>query len=144
MASTAVDTRLNAVATLLSAAKTRLDNNPRIFDRVRLMRRMIGRDTNQYAVYAPNNAYVQQRVRVGGRLVVRGKGVSVAWGAVSTKAEKTQTTAYKVDFAHTVAVTEGDAVQTKTVYLDTLEGLRRGMTYAITGENVVYAAEYLV
>lgn len=145
MASAAVDTRLNAIVALLSAAKARIDTHPRIFDRVRLMRRMYGRNENQYAVYAPNNTYVQRFVqRTGGRLIVRGKNVRIAWGALSTTAEKTVTTAYKVDFANTQDVIDGDTVQTKTIYLDTLEGLRRGMTYQIIGENVMYAAEYLV
>ena len=35
---------------------------------------MYGRNENQYAVYAPNNTYVQRFVqRTGGRLIVRGK-----------------------------------------------------------------------
>lgn len=143
--STTVDgsARLSGIAAILSGVKSRLDANPRIFNRVRLMRRMYGRDPNQYAAYAPNNTYVQQFTRTGSRLVVRGKGVSIAWGALSTKADKTTTGSYKVDFAHTQSLMDGDAVQTKTVYLDSIPGLQRGMTYVVIGENVVYAAEYL-
>lgn len=145
LASTAVDTRLNAVASLLSAAKTRLDNNPRIFDRVRLMRRMYGRNADQYSVFGPHNTYVQQFQRTGSRLIVRGKAVRVLWGQYSTKADKTTTGAYGVDFAHSQQLTEGDTVQTKEIYLDTLEGLHRGQTYHVAAdEALVYAAERLV
>lgn len=143
--STTLDGRLNTIVSILNGVKTRLDNNPRIFDRVPLMRRMFGRNDNQYAVFAPNNTYALRFKRQGARLVVRGKGVKICWGAASTKAEKTTTTAYKVEFANNVNVTEGDAVETKTVYLDNLEGLKRGMQYFVVSESdpVVYAAEYV-
>lgn len=143
LSSTSVDTKLNALSTALSAAKARLDANPRIAGRVPLMRRIYGRDPGQYQVFAPNNTYVQRFVRQGSRLVVNGKNVKVGWGAYSTKAEKTVTTAYSVDFAHSQQLTDGDQYQTKTIYLDTLEGLRRGQAYIVGGEDVVYAAEIL-
>lgn len=142
ISATTVNTRLNALATMVSGAKARLDANPRIFNRVRLMRRMYGRTPGQYAVFGPANTYVQRFTRKGARLVVRGKGVKLGWGAITTKAEKTQTTAYSVDFAHTQQITDGDGYQTKTVYLDTLGTLRRGQAYSVIGDEVGYAAEY--
>jgi hypothetical protein len=144
LASTSVDTKLNALSAALLAAYTRVNGNPRIFNRVPLMRHIYGRDSGQYSVYAPANTYVQRFVRAGQRLTVRGKGVKVGWGAYSTKAEKTVTTAYAVDFAHSQQLTEGDQYQTKTIYLDTLEGLRRGQAYIVGGEDLIYAHESLL
>ena len=144
LSSSSLDTKLNALATTLSAAKARLDANPRIFNRVELMRHMYGRDSGQYAVFGPANTYVQRFTRSGNRLVVRGKNVRVGWGSISTKAEKTVTTAYAVDFAHSQQLTDGDSYQTKTIYLDTLEGLRRGQVFSVIGDDVVYAAEMLL
>lgn len=144
MTATNLNTRLNALSSALLAAYTRINGNPRIFNRVPLMRHIYGRDSGQYSVYAPANTYVQRFARAGQRLTVRGKGVKVGWGAYSTKAEKTVTTAYSVDFAHSQQLTEGDQYQTKTIYLDTLDGLRRGQTYIVGGEDLLYAHESLL
>lgn len=144
ISATTVNTRLNAMVSTLTAIKARLDANPRIFGRVPLMRRMYGRSDGQYAVFGPANTYAQRFTRVGARLVVRGKGVKVAWGAMSTKSDKTTTNVYMVDFAHSLNLTDGDQYQTKTIWLDALTGLRRGQAYSIIGTDVVYAAEYLL
>lgn len=144
IASTVVDSRLNALCSMVDDAKARIDANPRIFNRVRLMRRMFGRDSGQYAVFGPANTYAQRFTRKGARLVVHGKGVKVGWGAISTKAEKTVTTAYSVDFAHSEALTDGDAYQTKVIYLDSLPYLRRGQAYSVYGEDVILAYELLL
>jgi hypothetical protein len=143
LASTSLDTKLNALSTALSAAKTRLDNNGRIFNRVELMRKMYGRDTGQWSVYTPANTYVQRFVRKGSRLVIRGKNVSVGWGALNTKSDKTTTNVYIAGFAHTQQITSGDAIETKTIYLDALPELRRGLSYTVFGEDLVYCAELL-
>ena len=74
---------------------------------------------------------------------MRGKAVTLAWGAISTKADKTVTTAYTVDFGHSTGLTDGDKVETKEIALDSIEGLRRGMSYFVFAENLVYCAEYL-
>lgn len=144
ISSSTVDSRLNALSTMVSDAKARIDANPRIFNRVRLMRRMFGRDSGQYSVFTQANTYVQRFTRRGSRLIVSGKGVKVGWGAITTKAEKTVTTAYSVDFAHSETLTDGDAYQTKVIYLDTLPYLRRGQAYSIYGTDVKWAAEILV
>jgi len=145
LASTSLDTKLNALTSTLSAAQARIVANPRIFNRVPLMRHIYGRDTGQWSVFGPANTFVQRMARAGTRLTVRGKGVKVGWGAYSTKTDKTATNVYTVDFAHGQALTDGDAVQTKTIYLDTLEGLRRGQTYAImASEDLIYASELLI
>lgn len=144
LASSVVDTRLNALCTMVDDAKARIDANPRIFNRVRLMRRMFGRDDGQYGVFAPANTYTQRFTRKGSRLIVSGKGVKIGWGSITTKAEKTVTTAYSVDFAHSETLTDGDAYQTKVIYLDTLPYLHRGQAYSIYGADVVWAAEVLV
>lgn len=144
MTSASLDTKLNALCSTVLAAYNRIVANPRIFNRVPLMRYIFGRDTGQWQVYGPANTYVQRMARAGARLTVRGKGVKVGWGAYSTKTDKTATNVYSVDFSHSQQLTDGDQYQTKTIYLDTLEGLRRGQTYIIGGDDVLYAAELLL
>lgn len=139
---TTVNTRLNALCTMVSDAYTRVNGNPRIFNRVPLMRRIYGRTNEQWTALAQPNVYVQRFIRRGARLVVRGKAVSVKWGSFSTKADKTTTTAYAVDFAHSMALTEGDQYETKTIYLDSLPELRRGQAFEVTGDDVVYIGEF--
>lgn len=138
-----VNGRLNAIATTLDGANTRITSTARVFNRVRLMRRMFGASDVQYAVFIPTHTFVQRFIRQGARLVVRGKAVTLAWGAISTKADKTVTTAYTVDFGHSTGLTDGDKVETKEIALDSIEGLRRGMSYFVFAENLVYCAEYL-
>jgi len=75
------------------------------------------------------------------RLTIRGKAVRVGWGGVSSKADATTTNVYSVDFAHSEALTDGDAYQTKTIYLDALKGLDRGLALYVYGDDMVYAAE---
>lgn len=138
-----VDGRLNAIANVLDGANTRIANTPRVWNRVRLMRRMYGASDVQYNVFVPTHTFVQRFIRQGARLVVRGKAVTIAWGSISTKADATVTTAYTVDFGHTAGLTSGDQVETVEIALDSIEGLRRGASYFVYGENLVYAAEYL-
>lgn len=144
MSNGTLNTRLNAYASTMTAAKARIDANPRIFDRVRLMPRMYGRDTGQWSVFTPANVYAQRFTRKGARLVIRGKGVRVGWGGVSSKSDATTTNVYSVDFAHELALTDGDLYQTKSIYLDALEGLDRGMAYSVIGDDVTFCSEYLL
>jgi hypothetical protein len=138
------NTRLNALCTMVNGAKARLDANPRIFNRIRLVRQIYGRNSEQYSTFAQANTYVQRTPRRGARLFVYGKAVKVGWGAISTKADRTVTTAYTVDFAHSEALTDGDAYQTKIVYMDGLPFLRRGQTLTVYGEDAVLSQEYLL
>lgn len=147
LSSSSLDTKLNAIGTTLAAAKARLDANPRIFNRVGLMRRVYGRDSGQWSVFNAGNTFVQRFSRQGARLTVSGKGVRVGWGGITTKADKTTTNIYSVDFAHSQPLTDGDAVQTRTIYLDTLTGLDRGMAlhiYAGGDDGAVLAQELLI
>jgi len=148
MSSSSLDTKLNALASTLSAAQARIVANPRIFNRVPLMRYIYGRDVGQWNTFTPAkssaNTFIQRIVRNGTRLTVRGKGLSVSWGAYSTKSDKTTTNVYSVEFAHSQALTDGDQYQTKTIYLDTLDGLRRGMTYVVGGDETILGFESLL
>lgn len=144
ISATTVNTRLNALCSMCSGAKARMDANPRIFDRVRLMRRTFGRDSGQWTVFDPDRIYVERFVRKGSRLVVRGQGVRVGWGGISTKSDKSTTNTYSVDFAHSEPLTDGDAYQTKTIYLDSLPYLRRGQSYHVYASDLVFATEFLL
>lgn len=144
IASSVVDTRLNALCSMVSAAYTRITANPRIFNRVRLVRQMFGRNAEQWGTFAPLNTYTQRFSRRGARLVVHGKGLRVGWGSLTTKADKTVTTGYQVDFAHSEPLTDGDSYQTKTIYLDSLPYLRRGQAYSVVGQDVTWASEVML
>lgn len=142
-----LNSRLNALATMLSTAKGRLDSRPELWGRSRLMRRVFAKDETQVA--RNTRRYAANFVRQGDRLIVRGKGVKVAYGAISFKppAKEGEPINY-ADFSWATEQSVGgqeDKVQTSIVYLDSLDGLELGMRYYVFGAGAVEVAqEFLV
>ena len=142
-----LNSRLNSLATMLSTAKTRLDNRPEVWNRARLMRRVYSHDDTQVA--RNRKLYTADFIRQGDRLVVRGKGVKIAYGAVSYKApEKENDPINYLDPSWATEQSVGgqdDKVETSTIYLDTLPGLEIGMRYHVYASGALeYAGEFLV
>lgn len=137
-----LDSRLNSLATILSDTKARIDATPAIWDRARAVRRWFGKngEDTQDDFDARARPFFS---RQGYRLVVRGKGVSIGFGAITVPSDPQKGPLYdKHTYGRTESVVDGDKVDTKTVYLDSIEGLVPGTTYQLLGD-VQYAEELL-
>jgi hypothetical protein len=147
MTDTTLNSKLNSLATMLSTAKSRLDARPELWNRLRLMRRVYAKDDTQ--VERNKRMYAASFVRQGDRLVVRGKGVKVAYGAISFKPpEKEGEPINYQDFTWAVEQNVGaqeDKIETSIVYLDALDGLELGMRYFVFSAGALEVGlEYLV
>jgi hypothetical protein len=141
IASTTIDSRLNAIATMLTNVNTRLNALPELWNRARAVRRRFAIDDQQNVKL--QRRYVHRLVRRGDKLVVRGKGIRIGWGgyAVENSEGGDPYSVYK--FAHEESLVDGEHYQTATVYLDSLEGLFPGSPYYIAGYDAVGAFEYI-
>lgn len=146
---TTLNARLNGLATMLSTAKARLDARPELWNRARLTRRVYANDDTQVA--RNFRRYAGNFVRQGDRLVVRGKGVKIGFGAISFKPpEKEGEPINYSDFtwAREESVgTQEDTAQTTIVYLDQIDGLELGMRYYVFGASssaIEVAQEFLI
>lgn len=137
---TTLNSRLNAIGTMLSTIKTRVDASPS-FGRIRAMRYKFATDDHQAAKMA--RTYPQTFIRRGSRLIVRGKNVILGFGPITFEHDDEGATDYaKFKWGAEQTLISGEAIQTQTVYLDSIAGLFPGTTYFIFGEPV-FASEYL-
>lgn len=135
-----VDSRLNAIATLLTDIKNRVDGSPS-FLRGRAMRYKFSTDDHQAEKFA--RTYPQTFIRRGARLIVSGKNISLGFGAITFEKDEDGVTDYaKFKWATEQTLISGETVQTQTIYLDSIKSLFPGTTYYLFGD-VQYAAEYL-
>lgn len=134
--------RVNALIANSNAIKSRIDDNPDLFDRARLYRA-------GYAYNAGARLYLEfrhmptQRRRIGRRLVVAGRNVKIGWGPMVVRAPEEQDGEVTLEFAHTETLIASNAVETREIWLDQLPGLRVSRTYTLMGGDVRFAAEYL-
>lgn len=141
IAASTIRDRLNALATIVSAVKSRIDATPHVFNRVFAMR-----DT--YASGSPDAGRLArarpQLRRQGTQLQVRGRGVKLVWGGVTVPPpEETRPDFIPYDkhsFGQSHTLIEGSKTETKTIYLDTVPNLYPGTAYELDGD-VDYAAE---
>lgn len=144
----ALNSRLNALATMLDDAKARLDATPELWNRARAARRPFAKDETQHTRNYKRHAMLFQRQ--GGVLIVRGKGIKIGYGAITVKPpavkgeqlEPVNWSDFSFAFEQSVG-SEGDTVQTHTVMLDSLPGLRPTMLYYVFGPSIEFAAEYV-
>lgn len=87
--------------------------------------------------------------RVGNILIVRGKDITLHYGEVKElkrsddpKGSLHPPSDVGVSFEKTQSIASGDADQTVIVHLDNIEGLAFGQYYFLSGDNIVYAAEF--
>jgi hypothetical protein len=141
IASSTIDSRLNAIATMLTNVNTRLNALPELWNRSRLVRRRFAIDDRQNVKL--QRRYVHRLVRRGDKLVVRGKGIRLGWGGYALENSEGVDPYSVYKFAHEESLVDGEHYQTATVYLDSLEGLFPGSPYYIAGYDVVGAWEYI-
>jgi hypothetical protein len=137
-----LNSRLNAIATMLSTVKTRLDTRTDLWNRARACRRVPAIDDTQVTRNMKRHSCLFQRQ--GDVLVVRGKGVKIGYGAITvTPPGENEAINYsKYTFANEQSVGSGDSdkITTETVYLDSLPGLYPGMLYYVYGGPVLEGA----
>ncbi len=135
-----LNSRLNAIATMLSTVKTRLDTRTDQWNRARACRRVYAKDDTQVARNMKRHCCLFQRQ--GDVLVVRGKGVKIGYGAIAIEVPgENQAVNYsKYSFANEQSIGADDKVTTSTVYLDSLPGLYPGMLYYVFGNPVLEGA----
>jgi hypothetical protein len=110
------------------------------------MRRHYDKTANQDGHFIPRAH--PSFLRRGARLVVRGRDVQTAWGALNTPTDPAKTvdiSKYLDEYtiAHTQRVIEADRTETATLMLDSVSDLTRTTFYRLTG-NVQWAGEYLL
>jgi hypothetical protein len=136
---TQVNTKLNAIATMLTDIKTRIDLTPSLLHG-RSMRYKFAVDTHQAEKFV--RTYPHAFIRRGSRLIVHGKNVSLGFGAQIFEKDDDGAATYKFKWATEQALTSGEAIETKIVYLDSIQGLFPGTSYFVFGD-CIYVAEYL-
>lgn len=134
--------RLQTLNSHLNAIKARIDAAPDLFERAHLYR--AGYSYNESSrVYLQTRHIPTQYRRLGRRLVVHGKNVRIGWGPLAMLAPKEQDGELVLEYGQTETLTAADKVETREIWLDQLPGLQLGMTYALLGGDVRFAAEYL-
>ena len=134
---TALQSRLNAIGTILSTVKSRIDAAPDLFNRVRLFRMMPVLDDTQRAYFRPQ--MVTRSLRWRDVLVVKGKGVKLHWGQLRTT--KTDTAIWEWETTRSQELVGGESVEVKQIHLDMLPGLMPGTFYSATGDDVRFIGE---
>jgi len=135
--------RLQDTSDVFSAIKARIDDQPEIWNRQQMFRRRFSNDDHQENKWA--RLQIASLNRIGNTLLVRGKGIKIAWGGL-TIAKDFQTMQMEdpnmYSFSNEEELIDGENIQTKLVYLNQFKGLFPGNIYHITGKDLIYAAEY--
>lgn len=128
---TTLQTRLNAIGTVLTNAYGRITGVTDVFDRNRLYRWRPVLDDGQKAYF--KDLYVARMRRAGDAFWVRGKGLQLGWGAKKVKSNLDE--AYEYEFASTQETNGGDTITDKLLYFDAFPGLYGGMDALVQGED---------
>lgn len=135
---TTLQTRLNAIGTLLTTIAGRISGSTDVWDRIRLFRQSPTLDEYQKAFFKLNLLARSRRKTDG--LYLRGKGITIGYGALSINPElQSGLTVWTPQFSEQVI--GGDALVDKYVGFDTLPGLVGGSLYYVYGEDLRYACE---
>ncbi len=132
--------QLNAIATMLTNVKSRIDGRPELWNRIRAFRRRFAIDERQNTKLA--KMYVPRRARQGDRLVVHGKGVGIQWGSFKLAEKEGEIDYDDYTFSDSESLTDGEAIETKTVWFDQFRGLVPGAWYTLSGD-CYFASEFL-
>lgn len=136
--------RLQTTKNVFQTIKDTIDNTPEIWNRQQMFRRRFSNDDHQENKWT--RLMIASLTRIGSTLLVRGKGIKIAWGGL-TIGKDFQTMQMEdpdmYTFSHEEELIDGESIQTKLVYLDQFEGLFPSTLYHITGRDLIYAAEGL-
>jgi hypothetical protein len=127
-----VVTALNALSTIVTNAKSRIDGRPEQWARVRALRRHYSRNADTEGLLVAR-ARPHIPLRVGSELFVKGTNTEVQWGVFqpgTVDANSNGWESYSMSNKQQVA----DSALGATVYLDDLPGLDVGSTYMLFGD----------
>lgn len=135
-----LNSRLNAISTMLANTKTRIDADTHVWGRARAVRRW-------YGLNEVTSGNLDKRApiifeRRGDRVIVAGKGVTIGFGAFQLPSDPSKV-ADDYTFSQTAEAVPADKVQTKTIWLDSIPSLEYGLAYYIQGEGALYAEELM-
>lgn len=136
-----LDTALATLSSMLTTANSRLSGRPELWARAYAMRKRYALDDHQNTKLMRHYPHVMQRL--GDRLVIRGKGVKIAWGPITVKSKEQGLDYDDYEWANEQEIIGGESIDTQVVYLDSLPGLYPGVQYFIFGTDVIWAGEYL-
>lgn len=130
---------LNLFTNSLNAIKSRVDRSGS-FSSVRASRDYFGYDDHgRRSVFRTYPMVFQRR---GSRLVCFGKNVTLGFGGQTFELDENgANTEYKYKFNQEQNLIQGDTLQMKTVYLDSVKGLYPGDLYYLVGD-FYWAGEY--
>jgi len=133
--------RINQIGALVTDAKTRIDNNTKVFDRMQMFR---GKTIQLYEHNERvGRGCLSGQIRRGDVLYVRGTNVDICWGAISVKVPEDNAEKWTLEFEHKESLIGGETDETKLIYLNNYKGLYPGVLYYITGTSVKYASEFV-
>ena len=139
----ALQTRLNNIATVVNNVYSTINANPRVFDRASMVRARYGITAEQSEYWA--TTFVPSIYRQGDVLWVKGQGLKIAYGPVTQKpkSDSKPNDVWEYSFLYEKELLDGDKISQQFFYLDQFEGLFPGMRYYIIGKDIIYAAEHL-
>lgn len=131
-----LQTALNQIAAATDAAASRIVAGIGAFQRQRVFRWMPGADDGQNVYY--QRTLIARGRRAGDALWVRGKGVSIEYGPITSTYNPDKV---EWESQYNESLIDGENVQTKLVYFDQFPGLDVGMEYFVIGETLRYVGE---
>lgn len=135
-----LQTRLNAIKTIIDSIKTTIDASAVIWERTQIFRGRYANNAFQEDYWG--DEMVAYNRRVGDVLWVKGKGLTIGWGPLTIKSRgDTEKLEYK--FQHEESLTSGDQIESKFFHLNQFEGLFPGVEYYVFGTEMIYVAEHL-
>lgn len=134
-----LQTRLNAVATALSAIYTRYQDNDTITQRQTLYSARTAKDDEMFEAFESGG--VARGVRIGDTLIARGEGLSIGYGGLKLTGELNSVRFPQYEHTNNYNLTE-ESTSTVT-YFEQVDGLPVGAPYFIRGVNAFYAGERL-
>jgi hypothetical protein len=135
----ALRAKLASLASIVNAAKARIDARPERWARSRALRRHYTRNgDSEDLLLARARPYVM--ARSGSEFYVKGKDIKLAIGPITVAPDANSNGWEKYTFQSEQTV--DDAENGTTVYLDNYPGLDYGAAFRVLG-NPIYAAEYV-
>ena len=138
-----IASRLNSLATIIDDTRTRLQNAPWVWSRAYAMRNLYIKDGISDGAREPRAR--PSLKRQGTQLIVRGKGVTMNWGGIALPTNEPGKGGGKYawdnhTFSNTKSLIDGDKVETKTIYLDTIADLYPGTYYELSGDRAIHGS----
>lgn len=143
MSAATLDTALNALATMVDTAHSRISGLASLWDRGRAFRRVFAKDDTQVARNLKRHGALL--IVEGDTLICRGKGMKLGWGAltVETPGENESINYAKFSFANEQGIGKEDAIATYTLPWSAFTGIEPGMRCYLWGPIVEYVSQYI-